>query len=206
MIRTYEEFLDDLNALLVIRSRNFVNTDCDLNALIQLVYNDINEHCVLGWEKYEVTIDDITDIVTAPANNEENNDVLTITKYYGSITAITDKNGTDVTKIFKKISKYEYQFINETLWEEFYDDTIHLYMSIHTSLETLNPKVYHNILMAMLEGVMYHIQRAIPNPDDLYAVDNAYKVYTREKDKLLDNKPQYYTVDKNALIGDREWL
>ena len=79
-------------------------------------------------------------------------------------------------------------------------------MSIHTSLTTLNPKVYLNILIAMLEGVMYHIQRSIPNPMDLNSVDNAYKVYDREKDKLLDNKPQYYTVDKNALIGDREWL
>ena len=58
LIKSYTEFEELLIKLIKMRSRNFVNTDCEIGSLIELVYNDINEHCVLGWEKYAIVVDD----------------------------------------------------------------------------------------------------------------------------------------------------
>ena len=56
MTNTYSDFISRIGSVIKIRSKNFVNTDCSIEELIRLVYNDIMTKINLSFVKDEYLI------------------------------------------------------------------------------------------------------------------------------------------------------
>ena len=94
MIKNYDEFHEQLIAAVKFRSRNYVNTDCDIDILIQTVYNDIADNITLEFTETEYILTDGHDIIL----QQWLDDVVC-----GEVMQIVDSDYKDITHNFQRV-------------------------------------------------------------------------------------------------------
>ena len=201
MLTSYSAFKDRLISVIKIRSRNFVNTDCDIDALAHIVYNDIISEVNLKWYKQPYVISD-EELIVLPANNIVGDDTATVTEFYKRVYDIVDEDDCNITDYIIRTDNDTYRYISLEYRDYNKGKTIYFVRSVAATIETLNLEQYHLILSAMVEGIMYYVQASIPDPNDGQTVNLAYQRYVAEKKKLINKLPQVQYVPKHVRITD----
>ncbi len=197
MINSFEDFETHVINMIKIRSKNFVNTDCDMDVLINLVYTDIMTKIILDWTKDEYLCDG-SETITIKENNFDSTIIdFVVTEKYGLPTDIVDEYDYHIDKVLERVNTYEYKFVTEDLADEFNGKNIYFIRPIEYDITTLPSRYYDEILNALIEGIMYHIEVSIPSQVDGQISNMFYQRYFSEKQKLVDKYPQVQYVDSN---------
>ncbi len=208
MIKTYEEFEDHLIALIKVRSRNYVNTDCDVNALIELVYTEIMGEVTLEWIKqpYEIT----SDIEFTIPDDNRSLELLVPTEIYGTVADVeyTDEDDScvcgsySIKKMLQEVEPNTFRFKSCDFHEDYIGKTIYFIRPVTTDLEHLNGRIYRIIASCMLEGIMMYIEGTIPSQVDTAVNNYAYNRYQVCKTRLINKYPQTNYVSQTYINGD----
>ena len=59
LITSYDDLTTSITEILKIRSKNFVNTNCNIDVLIDYVYQEIAMDVPLSWKIQDITIEEI---------------------------------------------------------------------------------------------------------------------------------------------------
>ncbi len=204
MLTSYSAFEKALVTMLRVRSKNYVNTDCDIVAIIEVVYSDLSSNIIFNWVKHWHLVDD-REIILLPRNNISNDDVLTLTEEYGVVTDIVDENDRCIKNLLFRVNENEYKWTSEEAMKEYIDRSIAFVRPVIYKIDSLPIRFYDKVFTAMLEGIMYHIQLSIPSDGDTQAGNLAYQRYYSEKQKLLNLYPQVQYVDKNIPIMENRY-
>jgi len=199
MIISYEQFDDKLKKLVIFRAKNFVTTDCDVNTLIDLVYNDIANDVNLAYDKYAYTISDET-LITLPKDNST--DTAEATLYYKDVYDIVDEDDNTLAKAIVKTYVDTYRYISDNYRASNNGKTIYFIRSVVPSIETLDNMMYSKIMQVMIEGIMYHIQASIPDPSDGQVTNLTAQRYFAAKTQLKNSLPQVDYIKKHVKYGD----
>ena len=98
MINSYAALLTEVEKLIKIRSRNYVNTNCDIDVLIDTVYREIAIDIPLSWKRQSIFL--VKDVYEYQLINQlalDNNVNVDVIDYYGPITDIVDQGLSDVS-------------------------------------------------------------------------------------------------------------
>ncbi len=201
MLVSYENFKTGFVSMIKIRSKNYVNTDCDIDAILSTVYADVSTQIIFEWVKQSYTVVDEYSVVL-PTNNIVGGDASTITEEYGEVMDIVDDEDMSINKILAKVDTCTYKWLYEEYRDSHIGDAIYFVRPVVYRLEHLPSDMYDKLFTALLEGVMYHIQLSIPSQGDTQAGNLAYQRYFSEKQKLLNLHPQIQYVDKNMPIRE----
>ena len=201
MLTSYENFIFDLNNTIKYRAKNFVNTDCDINTLIHLAYNDIASNINIEWEKYPYIISE-DEIIELPFSDATDIDSLAIRKVYKDVHDIVDENDIDLSKIIIRTDENRYKYLYSSYKTDNIGKTIYFIRSFIPNIKNLPLKLYHLIFHAMIEGIMYHIHASIPDPSDGQVTNAVYQRFYAEKAKLINTFPQIQYVQKHVRITD----
>ncbi len=206
MTNTYSDFISRIGSVIKIRSKNFVNTDCSIEELIRLVYNDIMTKINLSFVKDEYLMDGSESFKIKIDNQDKEDPSSEITEYYGEPSDIVDADDYCITELLQKIDDYTYKWISSELAEQFNTKYISFVRPVHYDMEYLPGRLYHDIFPSMIEGVMYHIEVSIPSQTDGQLSNLTYQRYYQERQNLINRFPQVQYVDKNIPKRNTEWL
>ncbi len=204
MLVSYDDFEKQMIEMLIIRSKNYVHTDCDLTALINTVYGDICSEIIFAYVKQSYTIVDEYAVVLK-SNNISNDNVLTITEVYGEALDFVDANDMDIGMYLARVDLNTYKWTIEEYRDTHLGDVISVVRAVTYKLEHLPVKFYDRLFTSIIEGVMYHVQLSIPSQGDTQAGNLAYQRYYSEKKKLLNLFPQVQYVSKNMPLRNSEY-
>ncbi len=197
MLASYEDFEKQVINVLTARSRNFVNTDCDIIALSNLVYTDITNKIIFDWIKDEYLCDDTNTVTIRENNYDSSTPEITATEKYGLPTNIVDEYDYDISMSLAHVDTYNYKFVSDAYIDEFNGKNIYFIRPVQYSIEKLPSRFYDDIFSAMIEGLMYHIETAIPSQVDGQLSNLYYQRFFSEKERLLNKYPQIQYVGTN---------
>jgi hypothetical protein len=216
MISTYEEFKDHIIAMVKVRSANYAETDCDIEAIMYAVYEDIQNTVLLEVVKqeHEVTEDIEFEIRSNNAPLEydmygnPHYDDSKATETYTDVLEIVDWNDVSILDYLHQTDTDKWR------WNVYYDcksncvpksaigKNIYFYRKKITGLQHMNQKLYSRIMSAMLEGIMYYIQSAIPSATDTGVANYSYQRFYNAKKALMNQSPQHIIAMKRRP----QWL
>ena len=186
MIKTFEEFKASLTKLMQVRSANYVNTDCDINVLIDAVWAEMSD-IILDWKYEDHIIDNTTNLVMLDPDDD--------TAHYKDPIVITCKRNDfpeyDVSHRVNKLSMLTYDITdiadalitNETA-------TLTFVRPMQYAIDKLPPDMYDALLPVISYGVMFYIENAIPSQVDNPISNYTYKAFQAAKQQLQSQYPQ----------------
>lgn len=191
MVVSYKDFKAQLEGMVKLRSRNYVNTDCDIDVLIHTVYHDIATEINLKYNKTEVVL---TDTTVIELDGEDANII------YGETIQILNSEGYNITSAFQRINYHTYQdhtgYIASHIGE-----TIYFVRSEFRSIENAGKKIYNLLMPAMIEGIMYYIQGSIPSQVDGQLDNASYQRFYKAKDDIKNLLPQFEYASPRKVGG-----
>ncbi len=196
MIINYITFTDQITAIIKLRSKNFVNTNCDIANLISMVYTDIMNEVNLTYEKYPYTISD--DKIITLTNEKLDTDGLTVLTIYKEVFDIVDEHDDTLGKQILKTDNSKYRYVDDLYREDNKGKTIYFVRSTIPAIDSLDSKMYNKMFVALVEGLMYHIQASIPDTADGQIINLQYQRYYAAKKELLNSLPQVAYIPKHA--------
>jgi len=193
MISSYDEFKEELESFIIFRSKNYVNTDCNISMLVDIVWDEITSDINVMWEVEDVLIDGtqrIYDIASMVADTDGK-----VLKYYKDITSIVSDEFVDIDLFFDVLEGNQIQ-INDTNFLADQDGrTIQLMRRVVPAIEILGLEMYGMVRNALVEGVMYHIETSVPSQQDSQVANLQYVRYFNARKQLKEHLPQYKTFD-----------
>lgn len=198
MIKSYENFKDSIERLIIFRAKNFAVTDCDVGILIDIVYTDIANEINLKYEKYPYLISDDTMIIL-PKNDTAKVSEITVT--YKDVFDIVDEDDNTIVDEIIKTDTDQYRYVHDEYREKNKGKQIFFIRSIIPDISTLDNRMYNKLSNAMVEGIMYQIQESIPAPTDRDMINFTIQRYFKAKEALLNSLPQVSYVRKRVLYG-----
>ncbi len=199
MISSYESFLTQLEAAIIFRSKNFVNTDCDIHVLTAMVYTDIANEMNLRYEKYPYIIND--EILIYLDTDILDVDLETIGTYK-DVYDIVDQYDNTLMKEIVKTDTNTYRYVHDQYRKNNIDATIYFVRSVIPDISQLDNRLYNKLLAVMIEGIMWHIQASIPATADGQIINLALQRYYSQKTALLNSMPQVQYIKKRVNVGD----
>ncbi len=206
MINTYDNFVDRIGSTIKIRSKNFVNTDCNIEELTKMVYSDIMTKINLGYIKDGYLMDGSQTFEIRSDDRDPDDLTFTTTEIYGTVMDIVDEDDYDISKFLQQVDNYTFKWVTENLVSDFDGKYIYFVRPVHYDIVTLPVNFYHDIFPAMIEGIMYHIEVSIPSQVDGQLSNLTYQRYYQERQVLLNRFPQVQYVEKNIPKRNNEWL
>ncbi len=202
MLLDYNDLLTHLENMVKIRAANYVSLDCDIEALIYTVYEDIQQTVLIDIYKQEhIIVEDETDIVLRNNNAPvmgNGYDEASATARYTDVLDIVDKNDISILKELHNSDTDTWTWNNYTSCDTVPCCTVHtvgdpIYFIRKKILEVkyLTPDIYNRILNAMLEGIMYYIQTALPSAIDDKVGNWSYQRFFNAKKALVNLQPQH---------------
>ncbi len=190
MLISFEAFEDALLSVLKIRSTNFVNTNCDLDILLRLVYTDVAQNITFDSVKtgYLTTDEKTFKLKDDDVDSEDGSSVLTMR--YGIATKIVDDAENDIDEQMIILGDYEYKLDDSFFPGIYLDRYIYFYQPITYAMEYLPVKYYDEIFNAIVEGIMYQIEVSIPSDIDGKLSNLYYQRFFNEKKRLQENHPK----------------
>ncbi len=209
MLTGYESFKDKITAMIKIRSANYVNTDCDITAMISSVYEELAISILFEKARLEYTVLDVNQFTTVD-NNSTDSDLSTMTKKYSDVLDIVDEYDVSILKDIHLVDDNTYRWNNYSgvcstengVPSILIGKNIYVIRKSISSIETLTIDVYGKIFPAMLEGIMYYIQTALPNQVDGQVGNYSYQRYYNAKKALINLIPQHDIQHQK----DYKWL
>lgn len=192
----YTDWLIKITETIKIRSTNFRLSQNDIIYMVNNVYDEIGLEVNLDFVQQRVLIDKNTDVYDIDAlyvavANELPTDVM----------SIQDDNGYDLTKYFNQLGRNKYkanQYMNEEknyrFLSEYDGDYITFNRAVVPDIETLSVRLQTTIFNAVVQGIIFYTEDAIPNPvGDNSAATEAniqYQRYFQAKKNLIKILPQ----------------
>ncbi len=199
MLTSYEEFEKALIVMLRVRSKNYVNTDCDIVTILDLVYSDISSTININWVKtIHAVIDE--DIIYLASNDIQDGNVSTLTEEYGVVHDIVDDEDYDIGNLLFQVNDNAYRWKTSDAKEAFIGKDIFFIRPVIYKLNSLPFRFYDKLFTVLVEGVMYHIEASVFNPNDIEAGNLSYQRYYAAKNKLINDYPQVQYIDKNLPV------
>ena len=201
MIRSYKDFKERLDNMLIIRSKNYVNSDCDIDLLAETVFQNIAHEVALKWRIFSFTIDNNQDVYDLPKTNEDDIPPTSsgtageFTEYYAETFDMVDGNGDSVANFFAEPTDGEYFVNNQEFQSQMDGQEVFVVRRAIPDIKNLDIMLYDKIFSAMLEGIIYHIQDSVPSQTDGQLANLSYQRFFNEKKKLLATMPQYRWMD-----------
>lgn len=186
MIKTYTEFEEFLDKAIIYRSKNYVNTDCSISTLIELVYQAITNEVIFFYKLQEITYNGAADLIL---QNDNGNDEL-----YGPVLDVCDENLTDISDLMIFSTEPNLVFKDEYTADAFIGKKIIVLRPLVKDVKKLDMSMYNIIAPCVIEGLMYHIEESVPSPVDNQIAANAYKKFMLEIDKLRNKFPQIQKI------------
>ena len=209
MINTYDDFVDRITSTIKIRSKNYVNTDCNLDYLVSTIYNDIMTKINLGYIKDGYLMDG-SEIFEIRSDNkdpdEPDNPENVATEHYDMATDIVDDEDYKINKLLQRVDKYKYKWTTQYMMDEYNGKYIYFVRPVHYDIQVLPSNMYQEIFSAMIEGMMYEIAVSIPSQIDDAVSNRFYQRYFNERENLINRFPQIQYVDENIPVRNNKWL
>ncbi len=218
MVRNYIGFKKQLEEIIILRSRNYVNTDCNINMLIHSVFAEIATEVPLMWEirrmmffeginDYDM---DITEILEYTAVDEEYISPLAedyidgineyAAKYIVDVIEVADDNGYDMSNILtRKITPTGSLYITDEDLKPRVNSFFNALMSVIPSIKSLEPWMYQLMIRPMVEGIMFNIQDSVPSEMDVKAGNLQYQRFFNAKKELKLKFPQRESIITKQL-------
>ena len=192
MITTYQEFQEHLNNLVKIRSKNYVNTNCDIAVIMQNVYAEISTEVNFFAEMQEIVITKslynyaLENILFEPVDNKV---IGILTDTYEMV----DSDGEDVSNYFTQMAYGNYILNSTNPFKE--NDVVFVLRKKRIDLEYLSADMYEVLIKATIEGMMFQIQDSVPSQIDGQLANLQYQRFFNAKKELRLMYPQYERVD-----------
>ena len=188
MLASYEDFILNLTNAIKYRSKNFVNTDCDIGVLIETVYQDVQSVVIFDYKMYNILVENIiNNTVVLPDSDTGDHEA---TELYGPVMDITDNESCNVSKYFNEIDRKVYH-VNDSFLQNTNSISIDFIMPVTRPLEYLDAHIVNKLNKVLLEGVMWHIHQSIPfAPDAQPIVQAQFARYEYAKKELINMLPQ----------------
>jgi len=195
---TYDDFKTKIYGILKARLKNHVFNMCDIDSLVYETYIDIQNEVVLGYDKYQYTIDGNYEI-EIPKEHD-----------LGIRNAIYDVYDESMNTIFCKFTYPSFltamakdaTFIDNNIGENIY-----FACSIKYDLDKLPSHLYSEILEAIISGVIHKVYSSIPSQIDSAIENREYQRYYQAKQMLKNRFPQMIGTNKYPCERkDSEWL
>lgn len=201
MIRNYQSFKDNIEKMVKIRSANYVESDCDILAMIETVYEDIQSEVLLDTIKQEWVTDGEEEFTIPNYNSEIEDNII---EKYTNVLDIVDEYDVSILDALHMTDDETWRWDSRYSGpSEFPSGTSIFFIRKKISdLSSLDPLAYGDLTVAILEGVMYFIQTAIPNQVDGQVGNYSYQRYYNAKKELANKHPQYRT----RLKLEKQWL
>jgi len=207
MLVSYEAFRLRVIANLKVRSANYVNTDCDIRTIIATVYDELQNEILFSVYKQEhILVKDQKDITLVNDNHSEESG-LPVSEMYRDVLDIVDENDVSILDLLHETSYSVWRWNN---YSQCMGNSVSLSdgrpiyflrKRVH-SIETLPPEYYAKILTAMLEGVMYYVESAIPSQPDTAVANWSYKRYYNAREALKNEMSQKVFAHEK----EKKWL
>ena len=188
MVSNYQEFQDEITAILKMRVKNYMNTDPDMSAIENLVYTDITGSVVLDAEYSDIQL--VPGQTSYYADGEEYNANGDIVAYFGDTFDMVDSHGDDVSDYFIETYAGAYDVINNSVFTAVPDGLVIMVRRRTNKITELSPRMYNLILPAMIEGIIFNVQDSIPSQVDAEVGNLSYQRFFSEKKKLREQLPQ----------------
>ncbi len=209
MLTGYESFKDRITTMIKIRSANYVETDCDITAMVSTIYEELAISIMFNTIVLEHTVLDENEFTT-PSSNITGSDVSTITEKYSDVLDIVDENDVSILKHIHLVDNNTYRWNNykgrcttsNGVPSLLIDEKIYIIRKNIIDIKLLPLEMYGLIFTAMLEGIMYYIQTALPNQVDGQVGNFSYQRYYNAKKALINLIPQHVTPHTKEL----KWL
>ncbi len=194
MTNTYDEFEKTLETIIQLRSKNYVNLDCDIYNLIPIVYDEITNDVVLMWEEEEILLEE--DVYIYDIKTKEESGYKTYSKFYTDVTAIVDDNFIEISDYIDLLESNQIR-INDGLFLSLnIDKKIHLMRKVKPDITIVEEPLLSMLRPALIEGIMYHIQSAVPTDIDAGKLGNMqYQRFFAAKRVLKEQLPQFGRFD-----------
>ncbi len=190
MIISYNSFENKLIEMLKIRSSNFVNTDCNMEVLIDTVYSNIMNDVNFDTTKTGYVLNEEKIFILKQDNYDPQVESIIATIRYGIATKIVDDEEVNVEDYMVILEDYIYRLDDSMFPNRYTDRTFYFYQPTLYSIELLPPKYYDEIFPAMIEGIMYEIEVSIPSEVDGKLSNMFYQRFFNEKEKLQKKHPK----------------
>ena len=95
MVFDYTGFISNLHAMIKIRSANYIESDCDVSALVDTVYEDIQDTVLLEIIKQEYVTEGLEEF---SIKNFDTTVVTTMTEKYTDVLDIVDEDDVSIMK------------------------------------------------------------------------------------------------------------
>ena len=200
MLNSYKNFEKSMDQVMKLRSRNYVNTDCNISLLVNLAYNDICTEVMLAWNVFEFQIDMSQNITYVLPKTNNDTDPVKSTEKYVDIVDIADIDGNDLHHLFDISSdQYTIDIKPGIGYENLYNgQTIRVLRSVIPDIEFLPTYMYNIIFTAMMEGMMFYIQDSVPSETDgklgnlqyqrFFNAKKAIKARLPERERIVTNR------------------
>lgn len=193
-INTYAEFIDSLEKSIIFRAKNFVTTDCDFENLVNDVYDDIMRDVKLKWITQTILVE--KNVYNYELENDNTLEVADpeLIEYYGETFDIVDEYFDDVSMYITEpetgIIIMDEDFVSRNIGRQ-----VFLLRSKIPPLVSLDALLYRAIKTAMVEGLMFQIQDAIPSQIDGQLANAGYQRFFAAKKVLKEKYPQRKWLD-----------
>ena len=185
MVTRYEDFEINLIKTMKFRAKNFVVTDCDFDNIVKDIYDDIMSNININWVTQEVVFEkDVYSYITPMDNSSEILDTETEDiSYYGESFDIVGENFEDISNFITEpeagIIIVDQEFLDRNI-----GSSIFILRTSIVPIEKQHPKILTAIRAAMVEGLMYMIQDAIPSQVDGQLGNLGYQRFFAAKEQL----------------------
>ncbi len=205
MLASYGDFEKHLTDMVKIRAANYIETDCDIHALVEAVYNDIQNEVLLETFRAEYLVGEENNYELYPMNPE-------FTAFYTDVLDIVDENDISTLHYLDQVDRQNWKWKSnisdsccvtaDTVPACYVGRKIYFIQKKISKIENLPVEMYQRLVTAMLEGIMYYVQTALPNQVDGQVGNFSYQRFYNAKKQLINLQPQ-------AVIntsGEPSWL
>jgi hypothetical protein len=205
MLNSYDEFEKNMIDIIKVRSKNYTNTNCNIRAIIEVVYNEIIEEVNIDWIFQEYTIKEDKKLIVLPENNGDptQDPELVPTERYGEVYDIINYAGLDMSDLFQAVDEGVFQFLNESLHQQYIGETFIFVRPKRIDIQALSPKYLNALYRALVEGIMYHIEVSVPSQVDVTFSNYTYQRYYNARKELINKFPQIKYYEKYTNLNGR---
>lgn len=193
---TYNDYLIKITNTMQIRSTDYRLSQNDITILANNIYQEIALECTLGFIQQEVLIVedqqvyDLNDLYTQ-VGNELPLGVMSIRDDKGNN---KDNFFVDMGNNVFKISKYVWEYPEDEFFREYAGRYITFNRQVIPDIEALDYKQQTLLFNPIIEGIMWYVHDAIPNPTSSNSpaqeTSNHYTMYQNAKKILKNQLPQ----------------
>lgn len=192
MIKNYVEFEEFLDKAIVYRSKNYVNTDCSISTLIELVYQSITNEVIFFYTLQEIDYNTPADLILPNDNG--------VDELYGPVLDASDEQLNDISDLLIFSTEPNLVFKDEYTADYFKGKKVIVLRPVTKDVKNLDMTTYNMLVPCMIEGLMYHIEESVPSPVDNQIARNAYAKFMAEIEKLRNKLPQIQKIGELDAI------